>query len=197
VGRLGATHGHARPLTAARGGASGDLDSSEPGPDDGYDEVDAPEDGAGPTADADADAGTDASFDVDSPSGDDIAAGPDDAADAASDAAGGADAGADVPPPWVPPEPGGCNGWLALCDRPYDQVRYATTHNAMSNEDDGWMIPNQHHDVPRQLADGVRGLMRDVHADQDDVYLCHGVCLLGSQLLVEGLAEIRAFVHSH
>lgn len=103
----------------------------------------------------------------------------------------------------------GCNGHHALCERGYSQVRYVTTHNAMSNATDGWVGPNQSLDVPAQLAAGVRGLMLDTYragdlsqfntiqvpdADPDTAYLCHTLCALGKQLLVEGLSEIREFL---
>lgn len=106
----------------------------------------------------------------------------------------------------------GCNGRHDLCDRPYDQVRYVTTHNAMSNATDGWVGPNQTWDVPTQLSMGVRGLMLDTHragdlnllglvqvpgVDPESPYLCHSVCALGSQPLAEGLAEIRVFLDEH
>jgi hypothetical protein len=103
----------------------------------------------------------------------------------------------------------GCNGDHELCNRSYAQVRYATTHNAMSNAANGWTGPNQNLDVPAQLAAGVRGLMLDTHragnlnqfgmiqdpdVDPDTAYLCHSVCSIGKQLLVEGLTEIRVFL---
>lgn len=103
----------------------------------------------------------------------------------------------------------GCNGHQELCSRGYDQVRYATTHNAMSNSTNGWVGPNQNLDVPAQLAAGVRGLMLDTHragnlsdfgtiqdpdVDPDTAYLCHSLCAIGKQLLVEGLSEIREFL---
>lgn len=102
-----------------------------------------------------------------------------------------------------------CNGHVALCTRPYDTVRTVTTHNAMSNSTDGWIGPNHHLDVPAQLAAGVRGLMLDTYragdlngigqvqvpgVDPDTPYLCHSFCSLGSQPLVDGLAEIRTFL---
>lgn len=102
-----------------------------------------------------------------------------------------------------------CNGHRELCTRPYDDVRNITTHNAMSNADDGWIGPNQTHDVPTQLAAGVRGLMLDTYragdpndignpqvpdVDPDSSYLCHAFCFLGSQPLAEGLTEIREFL---
>lgn len=103
----------------------------------------------------------------------------------------------------------GCNGQQSLCDRSYDQVRYVTTHNAMSSSTDNWIGPNQHLDVPAQLEAGVRGLMLDTYraglknqfdqiqipdADPDASFLCHAVCALGNQPLAEGLSEIREFL---
>ena len=103
----------------------------------------------------------------------------------------------------------GCNGHQELCSRGDDQVRYATTHNAMSNSTNGWVGPNQNLDVPAQLVAGVRGLMLDTHragnvsdfgtiqdpdVEPDTAYLCHSLCAIGKQLLVEGLSEIREFL---
>ena len=108
-----------------------------------------------------------------------------------------------------PLPPTECNGHRDLCARPYDEVRNLTTHNAMSSADDGWIGPNQTHDVPTQLAAGVRGLMLDTYragdlngvglpqvpgVDPDSSYLCHAFCALGSQPLTEGLTEIREFL---
>lgn len=102
-----------------------------------------------------------------------------------------------------------CNGHVDLCTRTYDTVRTVTTHNAMSSSADGWIGPNQHLDVPAQLAAGVRGLMLDTYragdlnslgnpqvpgVDPDTAYLCHAFCALGSQPLVDGLNEITAFL---
>ena len=103
----------------------------------------------------------------------------------------------------------GCNGEQSLCIRSYDQVRFVTTHNAMSNAMDGWNQPNQNLNVPAQLEAGVRGLMLDTYragsenqfgqiqvpdADPDDSFLCHALCLLGKQPLVDGLIEVREFL---
>ncbi|MEQ8839404.1 MAG: hypothetical protein RIB98_00325 [Acidimicrobiales bacterium] len=102
-----------------------------------------------------------------------------------------------------------CNGHRELCDRPYADVRNITTHNAMSSADDGWLGPNQTLDVPDQLEAGVRALMLDTYragdlndfgsvevpgVDPDTPYLCHAICALGNQPLVEGLTEIREFL---
>jgi hypothetical protein len=89
-----------------------------------------------------------------------------------------------------------CNGSSSLCTRRYDQVAYATTHNAMSNGDEGWLLPNQQHGISRQLDDGIRALMLDTHyfGAGDEVDLCHEYCELGREPLVSGLAKIKRFL---
>jgi hypothetical protein len=91
----------------------------------------------------------------------------------------------------------GCNGHLSLCDKRFDEVAYATTHNSMSNKDDDWVAPNQIHNISTQLADGVRGFMLDAYYYEDDTWLCHGDCVFGRKKLSEGLAEFTAFLASH
>lgn len=61
-----------------------------------------------------------------------------------------------------------CNGHAELCDRPYNDVAYATTHNAMSvASSPGWFIPEQADPIPTQLDQGVRGLLIDVWPGRD------------------------------
>jgi hypothetical protein len=110
--------------------------------------------------------------------------------DAGDDDPGEVDAG-------PPPSATACNGADALCGRRYDEVAYVTTHNAMSSEEDGFLGPNQYFGIGRQLDDGVRGLMLDVHDDQGQPALCHGTCLFGKTPLVLGLGVIRAFLDAH
>lgn len=91
-----------------------------------------------------------------------------------------------------------CNGAEHLCSRRYDEVAYATTHNAMSNAEDGFQGPNQARAIHVQLEDGIRGLMLDTYRFEDDLYLCHSECsFLGRRRLVDGLAEIRDFLVRH
>lgn len=92
---------------------------------------------------------------------------------------------------------GRCNGDAALCDRAYDQVAYATTHNAMTNADEGWILPNQQHGITRQLEDGIRGLMLDTHYDQGVAHLCHALCQLGKEPLDSGLWKLRRYLDLH
>ncbi|MEO2169932.1 MAG: hypothetical protein ABGY42_17810 [bacterium] len=102
-----------------------------------------------------------------------------------------------APVPTATPEPARCNGNAALCERRFNEVAFATTHNAFSNAEDGFLGPNQNFAVPRQFADGVRALMLDVYVLDDVVTLCHGVCDLGSRPLADTLIEIREFLDAN
>jgi hypothetical protein len=104
----------------------------------------------------------------------------------------------------APQPPLVCNGATQLCDRRYDQVAYACAHNAMSNADEGWQIPNQHHGLIKQLDDGVRAFMIDVHPyDGDDpkrqgeVSLCHGSCDLGSEPFTLAMHAMKLWLDAH
>lgn len=89
---------------------------------------------------------------------------------------------------------GACNGAASLCDRRYDQVAYATTHNAFSVDAEGFGAPNQSRSMRRQLDDGVRALMLDVYSNLGRTFLCHGTCALGRRLLADGLCDITRFL---
>lgn len=96
----------------------------------------------------------------------------------------------------------GCNGSQALCDRRYDEVAYATTHNAMSSRAEGWWAANQQASLEQQLEDGVRALMLDTHyftlkPGDPKPYLCHKICLFGATPLAHGLRTIGRFLDSH
>lgn len=99
------------------------------------------------------------------------------------------------------PIPDTCNGHVELCARRVDEVAFATSHNAMSNAEDGWLHPNQELTIAHQLERGVRGLMLDVHPFEDggvvENYLCHAICQLGKTPLVDGLRTIRSFLDHH
>ncbi|WP_028058096.1 PI-PLC domain-containing protein [Candidatus Solirubrobacter pratensis] len=56
-----------------------------------------------------------------------------------------------------------CNGAVALCDRPLDQVVLPATHNAMSAPLPGWASAEQDRSIGGQLEDGIRGLLVDTH----------------------------------
>jgi len=90
-----------------------------------------------------------------------------------------------------------CNGSPTLCDRRYDQVSFPTAHNAMSNSDEMFYLPNQHHGMARALADGVRGFMIDTHYCNGEPSLAHSQCWLGHKPLSVGLCEVTQFLDTH
>jgi hypothetical protein len=64
---------------------------------------------------------------------------------------------------------GGCNGLRELCDRRLDQVVFAGTHNSYSAADEpGWLFANQRRGIARQLRDGIRALLIDIHLGAPD-----------------------------
>ncbi len=58
-----------------------------------------------------------------------------------------------------------CNGHAELCERPFDEVAYVGSHNAMSvAREPGWFLAEQVDQIPIQLDQGVRALLVDVWA---------------------------------
>ena len=90
-----------------------------------------------------------------------------------------------------------CNLHQELCARRYDEVAYATSHNAMSNMEERWLAPNQSFTITHQLEHGVRALMLDTHYFHDEPVLCHNICTAGERPLAEGLFEITEFLRCH
>jgi len=90
-----------------------------------------------------------------------------------------------------------CNGSPLLCDRPFDTVALPSTHNSMSNAEDGWIAPNQQFSIERQLDDGIRGMMFDTYYDGDEIVLCHTYCQLGSRPLVDALEGVAGFLEEN
>lgn len=56
-----------------------------------------------------------------------------------------------------------CNGSAELCNRPYDQVVQAASHNAMAAADYRFFAPHQDLSITGQLELGVRALLIDTH----------------------------------
>jgi len=60
--------------------------------------------------------------------------------------------------------PSSCNGAADLCDRRLDEVLFPGTHNSFAASDEpGWYFANQTYGIFRQLDDGIRALLLDVH----------------------------------
>lgn len=89
-----------------------------------------------------------------------------------------------------------CNGDIALCSKRFDEVCYATTHNAF-NYQGAFLFPNQSHGVSQQLQGGVRGLMLDVYWYNNAPTCYHSSNWLGNQPLSTILADIKAFLDAN
>lgn len=106
-------------------------------------------------------------------------------------AAGGAETGSPQPGdgPALP-----CNTWTALCDRPYDQVTFPTTHASMADSAAFWDYPAQGADIRAQLDNSIRGLMLEVHEDRGTLMLCASSCTEGRTPFAAELAQVAGFL---
>ncbi len=57
-----------------------------------------------------------------------------------------------------------CDGAAALCGRHLDEVVFPGTHNSFAaSAEPGWHFANQRYGIARQLDDGIRALLLDIH----------------------------------
>lgn len=96
--------------------------------------------------------------------------------------------------------PSTCAGHEELCDRRYDQVSFAASHNSMADSDHGRFGVTQTHDIAQQLEDGIRGFMIDTHPDPIDAtraLMCHAACIDNELTLAQGLEIIVDHLKRH
>lgn len=98
-----------------------------------------------------------------------------------------------------------CNGSIELCNKAYNEVVFACTHNAYNyptEEGDFW-LPNQNQSIQQQLKDGIRAFMLDVHyADEnmledtltETVFLYHSTSITGFVSLEKELRHLHDFL---
>jgi len=89
----------------------------------------------------------------------------------------------------------GCNGDEALCVRTYNNVAYATMHNAFATSQDGFAIAQHRACMRSGLTSGIRAFMLDVHLTASgELKLCHALCSLGSSSLTNALSMFAEFL---
>ena len=76
--------------------------------------------------------------------------------------AGSGGAGTDAAPPAAAAVPE-CNGHTSLCDRRFNEIAIAATHNSMSSAEDGFSLANHSRGIIHQLNRGYRGLLIDLY----------------------------------
>lgn len=87
-------------------------------------------------------------------------------------------------------EAGLCNGHVELCDRPYDEVAFPATHNAMAAASEpGWFFPEQPDGLVAQLDHGVRALLIDTWYGQQTQR--HGIIANTDETRARALEESR------
>src|SRR4051794_14692707 len=60
--------------------------------------------------------------------------------------------------------PSSCNDSKAACDKPLNKVVFPATHNSFAaSEQSGWRFADQRYGIGRQLDDGIRAFLIDVH----------------------------------
>jgi len=80
----------------------------------------------------------------------------------------------------LPARPG-CNGMESLCAKRYNEVSYATMHNAFATSQDGIFFAQHRGCMRSALMHGIRGFMLDVHLTKSGTLkLCLLACWTGS-----------------
>lgn len=82
----------------------------------------------------------------------------------------------------------------SVCNKPYNEIAFLTTHNAFNTAENNFNLPNQHYSISRQLNEGVRALMIDVYNQFGSILVYHGVPVLGTRNFSDVLNEIKTFL---
>jgi hypothetical protein len=91
-----------------------------------------------------------------------------------------------------------CNNSTFLCDRPVNQILFATIHNAASTAADGFILPNHQGSILEALKAGYRGINVDIGICRGNVIgLVHSSCFLGFGNLTTTFAEIALFMEEN
>ncbi len=78
---------------------------------------------------------------------------------------------------------------LPQSSKRYNEITFLTSHNSFSNEEDGYIQPQQKWNLQNQLANGIRGFMLDTHyssnlfSGKKKIRLCHRNCTLTQAIL--------------
>ncbi len=95
-----------------------------------------------------------------------------------------------------------------IIHKKFNEVCFPTTHNSFNYliGPKHFIYPNQRYDIPRQLEDGIRAFMIDIHSynglnpflrRDKKVYTFHKFAVLGFQPLSEILSYFSSFLSTH
>lgn len=75
-----------------------------------------------------------------------------------------------------------CNGLESNCEQNVNDIMYATAHNAMSAQENGFSGYNHLFSLEKSLERGFRALMLDLcDCGADGLQLCHSICAAGKR----------------
>jgi len=88
-----------------------------------------------------------------------------------------------------------CNGLESNCQLKVNEIMYASSHNAMSSEEDGFSGYNHFLSMEKSLEKGYRALLLDLcDCGMDGLQLCHSICAAGKRDPVTALQNIYDFL---
>lgn len=99
-----------------------------------------------------------------------------------------------------------CNGHPELCDKRFDEVVFALTHNSQaSNDEFSFFAANQDGNVSQQLAAGIRGLGYKAYWEanancgdgSEGMYLYHGDPVFGCIKMEDYLGDVKSFLDAN
>lgn len=92
-----------------------------------------------------------------------------------------------------------CNNGTNLCDRPVNEILFATVHNGASTPVNGFTIlPNHQRNLTEALYAGYRGINVDIGICNGVLGLVHSTCFLGFDAnLTNTFQEIADFLEQH
>jgi hypothetical protein len=87
-----------------------------------------------------------------------------------------------------------CNGTNKYCDKKYDELCYAATHDSAAQSSGLWQTPSQSQSVHTQLDNGIRALTLSVQTQNNLDLICYGDCTQGNANFKTVLKSISDFM---
>eukprot|EP00814_Leptocylindrus_danicus_P017121 CAMPEP_0116018654 /NCGR_PEP_ID=MMETSP0321-20121206/8773_1 /TAXON_ID=163516 /ORGANISM="Leptocylindrus danicus var. danicus, Strain B650" /LENGTH=354 /DNA_ID=CAMNT_0003489081 /DNA_START=340 /DNA_END=1404 /DNA_ORIENTATION=- len=90
-----------------------------------------------------------------------------------------------------------CNGLSSNCVKRVNEIMFATSHNAMSTQQDFFFAPNHNLNLETSLKAGFRAFMLDLCDCNNRVEFCHSECILGTRDPSTVFAAIVSFLEEN
>ena len=91
-----------------------------------------------------------------------------------------------------------CNGLASNCDRRADAIMYATSHNAMSSQADGFLVFNHLLSMEDSLEAGFRAFLLDsCDCGDDGIKFCHEFCVAGTRDVAPLFSNVVSFLYDN